>query len=494
MHLFGDSSYIVHYLRCLGYDLSEVEQTGSNFGTEVKHETPYLSSVGSGTMVADGLSIINADFSSTSFRVSRASIGAAQLPREPHRLPRAGQDRRQLPARDEGRWSRSTARSAKAWACSGSPSFEIPRSVERDSQFDQLQHRRRAAPPAAPQEPAQRCAPWRLFLLVAVAATSSLLTVLALAAVDLYARSRAAGDRAALFVLSPAVHRVYFVLVERGRRGVPARCSRSSARSTTRLLAARALLEGARRAYLQLFDGTPFKNVVWRMLGVRIGQRVFDDGCYLTERTLVTIGDDCTLNAGSIDPVPLAGGRHLQVRPQHDRRRLHARGRRLRPLRRDDGRRRGARPRLLPDEGRGSPRRTRGGAATRPREMRARRRPAAAVPTTDARSDATDRGRSGGRVVQSAGRTDREYWRGARAGGCTAIPRWTLDRHAASAIPETPLPAEPLRRLADELAVPLQLGAAGRARQGARRAVRRARGRDRLRRRRRAATAAAAAG
>ena len=32
-HLFGDSSYIVHYLRGLGYDLPEVVQTGSNFGT-----------------------------------------------------------------------------------------------------------------------------------------------------------------------------------------------------------------------------------------------------------------------------------------------------------------------------------------------------------------------------------------------------------------------------------------------------------------------------
>ena len=28
--------------------------------------------------------------------------------------------------------------------------------------------------------------------------------------------------------------------------------------------------------------------------------RVFDDGCSIPERTLVTIGDDCTLNAGSI--------------------------------------------------------------------------------------------------------------------------------------------------------------------------------------------------
>ena len=37
-----------------------------------------------------------------------------------------------------------------------------------------------------------------------------------------------------------------------------------------------------------------------RLLGVRLGRRVFDDGCALPERTLVTIGDDCTLNAGSI--------------------------------------------------------------------------------------------------------------------------------------------------------------------------------------------------
>ena len=52
--------------------------------------------------------------------------------------------------------------------------------------------------------------------------------------------------------------------------------------------------------FLQLFNGTPFKNLVWRLLGVRIGRRVFDDGCALPERTLVTIGDDCTLNAGTV--------------------------------------------------------------------------------------------------------------------------------------------------------------------------------------------------
>ena len=49
-----------------------------------------------------------------------------------------------------------------------------------------------------------------------------------------------------------------------------------------------------------MFSGTPFKNVVWRLLGVRVGRRVLDDGCSIVERTLVRIGREATLNAGSI--------------------------------------------------------------------------------------------------------------------------------------------------------------------------------------------------
>src|SRR4029079_11484737 len=68
MRLLGDTSAIVHYLRWVGYDLQGARQTGSNCGEVVKHDAPFLNSVGTGTMVADGLSIMNADFSSTSFR------------------------------------------------------------------------------------------------------------------------------------------------------------------------------------------------------------------------------------------------------------------------------------------------------------------------------------------------------------------------------------------------------------------------------------------
>lgn len=49
-----------------------------------------------------------------------------------------------------------------------------------------------------------------------------------------------------------------------------------------------------------MFNGTLFKSLAWRLLGVRVGRRLFDDGCAIAERTLVTIGDHCTLNAGSV--------------------------------------------------------------------------------------------------------------------------------------------------------------------------------------------------
>ena len=48
------------------------------------------------------------------------------------------------------------------------------------------------------------------------------------------------------------------------------------------------------------FAGTPMRNVISRLLGVRVGRKVFDDGCILSERTLVEIGDGANLNEHSI--------------------------------------------------------------------------------------------------------------------------------------------------------------------------------------------------
>ena len=159
-YLFGDSSYIVNYLHWIGYDLSRVEQTGSNFGLEVKHETPFGASVGSGTMAADGLSIVNADFSSTSFRVSRAAIGRRSFLGNYVTYPsqsRAADNcllatKVMVPVDGDVR---------EGIGLLGSPSFEIPRSVQRDGRFDHLsrgaEFRKRRAPRTATTSPRWGC-------------------------------------------------------------------------------------------------------------------------------------------------------------------------------------------------------------------------------------------------------------------------------------------------------------------------------------------------
>ncbi|WP_407555262.1 phosphopantetheine-binding protein [Streptomyces sp. Pv4-95] len=296
MRLFGDSSGIVHYLRGLGYDLSRVEQTGSNFGTEVKHEAPYLCSVGSGTMVADGLSIINADFSSTSFRVSRASIG-------PHNF--LG-NKIAYPSR--GRTGDNCLLATKVMVpvdgkiregvgLLGSPSFEIPRSVQRDSTFDLLKSgaelRRRLA-----AKNRHNVATMGLYLLVRWFYFFWVTLLVAIAA-ELYA-PLGVGAIALGNVLVVLSGTVYFVLVERAvtvfHPLVPLFCSIYDRRFWRR----ERFWKVPSEAYARIFNGTPFKNVIWRLLGVRIGTGVFDDGGHLTERTLVSIGDRCTLNAGSV--------------------------------------------------------------------------------------------------------------------------------------------------------------------------------------------------
>jgi non-ribosomal peptide synthetase-like protein len=47
---------------------------------------------------------------------------------------------------------------------------------------------------------------------------------------------------------------------------------------------------------MSLFPGTPFKNVMSRLLGVRVGKKVFDDGARFCEKTLIEIGDYANLN------------------------------------------------------------------------------------------------------------------------------------------------------------------------------------------------------
>jgi non-ribosomal peptide synthetase-like protein len=293
--LVGDSSWIVHYLRSIGYDLGKIVQTGANFGGNVKHESPYLSSIGSGTMVADALSMMNAEFTTTTFRLSQTSIGAhnylgngiAYPPRSKTgdncllatkvMVPISGKVRENV-------------------GLLGSPAFEIPRSVDRDSSFDHLRQgeefrRRLAAKNRHNFATILWCLFTRWFFIF-------MITVLTAIAGDFYASLGAAAI--VLELVSAAVLGIaYWIVVERiVTRFNPVRPLFCSIYEPAMWRHERYWKVPA-TPHLTLFAGTPFINMILRRVGARIGRRVFNDGCAMTERSLVTVGDDCTLNETS---------------------------------------------------------------------------------------------------------------------------------------------------------------------------------------------------
>jgi non-ribosomal peptide synthetase-like protein len=294
-YLFGDSSAIAHYLGRLGYGLRPLVQTGSNFGMAVKHESPYLTSVGSGTVIADGLSVMNADYSSTSFRVSPTAIGAHNFLGNRVAYPsqgRTGDDcllatKVMVPIDGPVR---------QGVGLLGSPSFEIPRTVARDC--DLGTHGPEELRRLLAQKNRHNALSMVVHLLVRWFYVLEL-TVL-VAAVGTLPVHWGAVEMLIAEVLVLLFSVVWFTLVDRSVRRlavrVPAGCSiydRSFWRHER-------FWKIAMPDWMQLFNGTPWKNLVWRLLGVRIGARVFDDGAGITERTFATIGDDTTLNEGVV--------------------------------------------------------------------------------------------------------------------------------------------------------------------------------------------------
>jgi non-ribosomal peptide synthetase-like protein len=294
MHLFGDSAYIVHWLGALGYRLRPVEQTGSNFGTAQQHEVPHLASVGTGTMVSDGLSMINVNYSSTSFRLERAVIGEHNFLGNSVRYP-AG-----------GRTGANCLLATKVLVpldgevhenvgLLGAPAFTIPRTVQRDADVVQPQ-----GPVAMRRAVAGKTRHNTGTLLLFLAACAVYcFGALLVGLLDDYLPTPPAITATATELAEILLTLGYFGLLERAslgfRRLRPRTCS----------IYDRAFWRHERywkfmAPFLAVLDGTPLKPVALRLLGVRVGRQVFDDGCQVVEKTLTTIGDGCVLNAGSV--------------------------------------------------------------------------------------------------------------------------------------------------------------------------------------------------
>jgi non-ribosomal peptide synthetase-like protein len=295
VELFGDSSAIAHYLVLIGYRLRPLQQTGSNFGMAVQHENPFLTSVGPGTVVADALSVMNAEYSATSFRVSRTAIGANNFLGNRIAYPpqgRTGDDcllatKVQIPLHGPVR---------QGVGLLGSPSFEIPRTVARDSALDVADPRELAA--SLRRKNRHNGVSMALHLLVRwIFSYLSLLSVAAVASLPLEAGPAEVviAELVALVLLV-----LWFALVERSVAPLKSLAPQGCSIYDPAFWRHERYWKVPAPDWVQIFNGTPFKPLVWRLLGVHVGARVFDDGVNLTEKAFTTIGDDATLGEGSV--------------------------------------------------------------------------------------------------------------------------------------------------------------------------------------------------
>ncbi len=298
--LFGDSSMIVHWLSAVGYDLSKTTQTGSNFGVDQRHHSPFLCSFHENTLVSDGLRMLNMETSSSSFVMRHVAMPPDTYVGNVVHYPA------------DSKLGRNCLIATKAAlpvdglvrtnvGILGSPPFEIPRSVVRDQKFDHYKQ------PGIFEQRLRMKLRSNLITLGLYLARSWMLAFIALALpLLLLAVSPVEGNAELSLVLSTATVLYVFIaavfsifserLSSRFRRLEPQYCSLYD----PRFWAHERFWKLNYNAFLLVFNGTPMKSFFLRLQGVKIGKRVFDDGCGLTEPSMVEIGDDCTLNYHSV--------------------------------------------------------------------------------------------------------------------------------------------------------------------------------------------------
>jgi non-ribosomal peptide synthetase-like protein len=294
--LFGDTSAIVHYMRLVGWKLNKVEQTGSNFGTNQRHDNPFLCDIGSGTMVSDGISMLNMHMSSTSFRLMPTRIGDRNYLGNDIRYP------------CDGRTGENVLLGTKVLVpidgpvrenigLLGSPAFEIPRTVERDTSVN-------VALPAGVRAERLRRKNWHnlvtgvLFLVT----RWGFLVITACITERGFAHYDRFGTLSLLVAggLVSVASVLYFAGIERATLAFRRLAPKMASIYDPYFWSHERHWKLSDSPVMQAFPGTPFKNLVLWFAGVKIGRKVYDAGCSITERTLTEIGDYANLNEGSV--------------------------------------------------------------------------------------------------------------------------------------------------------------------------------------------------
>jgi non-ribosomal peptide synthetase-like protein len=292
--LFGDSSFITTYMRYVGWNLNKVYQTGSNMGTEQGHDNPLLCNIGSGTTIADGLKMINMQMSATSFRLAEVKIGDNNFLGNFISYP------------PNGRTGTNVLLGTKTMVpidglvrenvgLLGSPAFEIPRKVDRDRDFNaSFDEQTRLS--RLHQKNSHNF--FTALIYLASQGVAMFVTfVLGQAAFANFDRFGIFAFFAAIVAII-AVNMAFFIVLDRA--------SLSFKRLKPQLVSVYDPYFWSHERYwklsafsiLAMFAGTPFRGMLLRAMGMKVGAKLFDGGAGIPERSLVEVGDYANLNEG----------------------------------------------------------------------------------------------------------------------------------------------------------------------------------------------------
>jgi len=299
--IFGDSSLIMYYFKAIGYGMKGVVQTGSNAGVQQQHNSPFLCSFRKNAMVADGLTMKNIDISHTSFKLGEidipedtflgndiyyptgAKIGNNCLVGTKTMVPIDGPVRSGI-------------------GILGSPPFEIPRSVDRDKQFEQYKNpdllRERIHQKLMSNVRTLGLLFFKSCTLTFMIAMVTIVVIRLLHAYPVVTVQSAVLLISGITGLFIAIfYTILFEHIATGFKGLqPRYCS----------IYERAFWNHERywklneNPLIEIFNGTAVKPWLQRLRGLKVGKRVYDAGCSFPEPSLVSVGDDCCLNVHSI--------------------------------------------------------------------------------------------------------------------------------------------------------------------------------------------------
>lgn len=293
--LFGDSSYIVYFLKSAGYELNKVVQTGANFGLDQVHDNPLLCDIGSGSMVSDGFAMMNMEMSSNGFRLGRVEIGDKNYLGNNIHYPAAGRTgancllatKVMIPIDGPLRENVGLL---------GSPCFEIPRVVEQDKQLagqmDEKALRQSIARKNRRNIVTMVGYLFSIWLYSFIVLMSAYFSVLFFPAYGFW-------SMAALVVFVVIFTVAYFVVIERASLKLGSLQPNIVTMYDDYFLFHERHWKFCGNPLPGLFKGTPFRNLISRLLGVKLGRKVFDDGGKIFDKTLIEVGDYVNLNEAS---------------------------------------------------------------------------------------------------------------------------------------------------------------------------------------------------